>query len=88
MKTKVDKVKMFNAKVALAEITYRVFDTYNTNKGWVVKKMRSKYANIIAAIWPIIYQKDKVQYFNNMSVMMIDSLLIGLPLCIFNWSKF
>jgi hypothetical protein len=46
---------MFNAKVALAEIIHRIPDTYNTNEGWVVKKMRSKYVNIIVAIFPIIY---------------------------------
>jgi hypothetical protein len=51
---------MFIAKVALANIVDRVLDTYNTNEGWVVKKMRSKYANRIFAIIPIIYQKDKV----------------------------
>jgi len=33
--------------------------------------MRLEYANRIVAILPIIYQKDKVQYFNNKSVMMI-----------------
>jgi hypothetical protein len=33
--------------------------------------MRLKYANRIVAILPIIYQKDKVQYFNNKFVMMI-----------------
>ncbi len=51
---------MFNARVALANIINRVFYTYNTNEGWVVKKMRSEYANRIATILPIIYQKDKV----------------------------
>jgi hypothetical protein len=35
--------------------------------------MRSKYANRIVAILPIIYQKDKVQYFNNKSVTMIST---------------
>jgi len=33
--------------------------------------MRSEYANKIVAILPIIYQKDKVHYFNNKSTMMI-----------------
>jgi hypothetical protein len=58
--TKVDQVEMSDAKVALAKIADRVINTYNTNEGWVVKKMRSKYANKIVAIWPIIYHKDKV----------------------------
>jgi hypothetical protein len=56
---------MFDAKVALANIVDRVLDTYNTNERWVVKKMRSKYANRIVAILPIIYWKDKVWYFSN-----------------------
>jgi hypothetical protein len=62
---------MFNAKVTLADITDRVPNTYNTNERWVVKKMKLEYANRIATILPIIYQKDKVQYFNNKFVMMI-----------------
>jgi hypothetical protein len=82
---------MSNVRIALAEIVDRIPNTYNINEGWVVKKMRSKYFNIIVAILPIIYQKDKVQNFNNKFAMMIrqimESLLIGLPLCIFNWSK-
>jgi hypothetical protein len=36
---------MFNAIVALVDITNRVPDTYNTNEGWVVKKMSLGYAN-------------------------------------------
>jgi hypothetical protein len=63
---------MFDAKVALANIANRRLDTYNTNEGWVVKKMRSEYVNRIVAILPIIYQKDKVWYFNNKCVMMIS----------------
>jgi hypothetical protein len=63
---------MLNARVALVDITNRVLDTYNTNERWVVKKMRSKYANRIGAILPIIYQKDKVQYFSNKYAMMIS----------------
>jgi hypothetical protein len=51
---------MFNAIIALENITNRVFDNYNTIEGWVVKKMRSKYANRIVAILSIIYQKDKM----------------------------
>jgi hypothetical protein len=31
---------MSDAKVALVDIDDRVPDTYNTNEGWVVKKMR------------------------------------------------
>jgi hypothetical protein len=46
---------MSNAKVTLAEIIDRVPSTYNTNEGWVVKKMRSKYVNRIVAILPITY---------------------------------
>jgi hypothetical protein len=53
---------MLNAKVALIYIVDRVPDTYNTNEGWVVKKMKSKYVNRIAAILSIIYKKNKVQY--------------------------
>jgi hypothetical protein len=51
---------MSDARVALVEIINRVIDTYNTNEGWVVKKMRLEYANRIVVIQPIIYQKDKV----------------------------
>jgi hypothetical protein len=46
---------MFDAKVTLTKIVDRVLDIYNTNEGWVVKKMNSKYANKIVAILPIIY---------------------------------
>ncbi len=60
-----------DAIVALADIVDKVPYTYNTNEGWVVKMMRLEYANRIATIFPIIYQKDKVQYFNNKSAMMI-----------------
>jgi hypothetical protein len=58
----------------LAEKVNRVLDTYNTNEGWVVKKMRLEYVNRIVAILPIIYQKDKVQYFSNKSAMMISKI--------------
>jgi hypothetical protein len=61
---------MSDARIALVEIINRVIDTYNTNEGWVVKKMRLEYANRIVVIQPIIYQKDKVQYFNNKFAMM------------------
>jgi len=67
-----DHVEMFDIKVTLANIVDRVPDTYNTNDRWVVKRMRSKYPNRIVAILPIIYQKDKVQYFSNKSAMMIS----------------
>jgi hypothetical protein len=46
---------MFDARVTLVEIANKVLDTYNTNEGWVVKKMKSEYANRIATILPIIY---------------------------------
>jgi hypothetical protein len=46
---------MFDAKVTLAKIVNRILDTYNTNEGWVVKKMRLEYANRIVAIILIIY---------------------------------
>jgi hypothetical protein len=46
---------MFNAIITLIDIADRILDIYNTNEGWVVKKMRSKYANIIVVILPIIY---------------------------------
>jgi hypothetical protein len=63
---------MSDARVAFTEIANRVLDTYNTNKRLVVKKMKSKYANIIVALLPNIYYKDKVQYFHNKHVMMIS----------------
>ncbi len=59
--TKADQAKMLDARVALANIADRVPYSYNTNEGWVVKKMRSEHVNRIIAIFPIIYQKDKVQ---------------------------
>jgi hypothetical protein len=68
----VDRAEMSNARITLANIANRVLNTYNTNEGWVVKKMRSKYVKIIVVILSIIYQKDKVQYFNNKSTMMIS----------------
>jgi hypothetical protein len=51
---------MLDVRITLVDIVDKVLDTCNTNEGWVVKKMRSKYANKIAAILSIIYQKDKV----------------------------
>ncbi len=65
-------IQMLDAKVTLVYIVHKVLDTYNTNEGLVVKKMRSKYVNKIATILPIIYTKDKVQYFNNKLAMMIS----------------
>ncbi len=51
---------MLNVKVAMANIVDKVSNIYNANEGWVVKKMKPKYANRIPTILPIIYQKDKV----------------------------
>ncbi len=58
--TKTNQAKISDAKVALTNIVDKVPDRYNTNEGWVVKKMKPKYVNRIAAILPIIYKKDKV----------------------------
>jgi len=69
---KANQVKMFDARVTLTKIANRILDTYNTNERRVVKKMRSIYVNRIATILLIIYPKDKVQYFNNKSPMMIS----------------
>jgi hypothetical protein len=44
-KTKADHAEMSNAEVTLANIADRVLNTYNTNEGWVVRKMRLKYVN-------------------------------------------
>ncbi len=63
---------MTDVRVALIDIADIILDIHNTNEGWVVKKMRSKYANRIVAILPIIYQKDKMQYFSNKSTTMIS----------------
>jgi hypothetical protein len=62
---------MSDVRVALVDIANKVPNTYNTNEGWVVKKMRLEYANRIVVIMIIIYQKDKVQYFSNKFAMMI-----------------
>jgi len=51
---------MFNAIITLVDKIDKVLNIYNTNEGWVVKKMRSHYVNRIASILLIIYQKDKV----------------------------
>jgi len=45
-----NQVEMSDAIITLVNIIDRVLDTYNTNEGWVVKKMRLKYANRIVAI--------------------------------------
>jgi hypothetical protein len=63
---------MLDARVPLANIVDKVLNTYNTNERLVVKKMKSEYVNIIVVILPIIYQKDKVQYFSNKFSMMIS----------------
>jgi hypothetical protein len=74
---------MSNAKVTLTSIVDRVLDIYNTNEGWVVKKMKPEYVNRIVAIFPIIHHKDKVQYFNNKSAMMISKADHGKSI---NWA--
>jgi hypothetical protein len=33
---------MSDATLTLVDIANKILDTYNTNEGWVVKKMRSK----------------------------------------------
>jgi hypothetical protein len=53
--TKTNEAEMSNARIALINIVDKVPNTYNTNEGWVVKKMRLEYANRIVAILPIIY---------------------------------
>jgi hypothetical protein len=63
---------MSDAIITLENIVNSILDTYNTNEWWVIKKMRSKYANRIVAILLIIYLKNKVQYFCNKSAMMIS----------------
>jgi hypothetical protein len=41
-KIEIDQAKMLDVRVALVDITNRILNTYNTNEGWVVKKMRSE----------------------------------------------
>jgi hypothetical protein len=65
---------MLDVREALVDIT---------NEEWVVKKMRLEYTNIIAIILPIIYQKCKVQYFNNKYAMMISKVDHGESI---NWA--
>ncbi len=89
-KIEANHAKMSDAKVVLTDITDKVPNTYNTNEGWVVKKMKLEYANRIVAIFPIIYQKDKVQYFSNKFAMMISKanhrkFVNCTTICIINW---
>jgi hypothetical protein len=60
MKDKIRPNINSNVKVTLVEIVDRVLIIYNTNERWVLKKMKSKYANKIVAILPIIYKKDRM----------------------------
>jgi hypothetical protein len=53
--TKANRAEMSDARVAMVDIADRVLDTYNTNEGWVVKKMKPEYVNRIVTILPIIY---------------------------------
>jgi len=46
---------MFDVKVTSTNIVDKVLDTCNLNEGWVVKKMKLKYAYKIVTILPIIY---------------------------------
>jgi hypothetical protein len=57
---KANQAKMYDAKVALANVVDKVPDIYNANEGWVVKKITLSYANRIIAILLIIYQNNKV----------------------------
>jgi hypothetical protein len=52
---KANQAEIFNVRITFANIIDKVPNTYNTNEGWVVKKMKSKYANKFVAILPIIY---------------------------------
>jgi hypothetical protein len=45
---------MLNDRVTLADIANKVLNIYNTNEGWVVKKMRSEYATRIGYLQPIV----------------------------------
>jgi hypothetical protein len=53
--TEIDQAKISNAIARLAYTSNRVPNIYNTNEGWVVKKMRLEYANRIVVILLIIY---------------------------------
>ncbi len=58
--TKANHAEMLDVRVAMVNIADKVLDTYNTNEGWVVKKMKPEYVNRIVVILPIIYQKYKL----------------------------
>ncbi len=73
---------MLDDRIALENIVDRIPDIYNTNEGWVVKKMKLEYTNRIATNLPIMYQKDKVQYFNNKFAMMMSKVYHGKSI---NW---
>jgi len=81
---KLDKAKMSNVIITLANIVHKVPYTYNTNERWVVKKMKLGYVNWIVAILSIIYQKNKVHYFNNKFAMMIFKVDHGKSI---DWAK-
>jgi hypothetical protein len=51
---KANQVEMLNDRVTLADIANKVLNIYNTNEGWVVKKMRSEYATRIGYLQPIV----------------------------------
>jgi hypothetical protein len=70
----VDHVEMFDVGITLVEIVDKVPNIYNTNEGWVVKKMKSEHVNRIVIILLIIYKKDKVQHFCNKYAMMISKV--------------
>jgi hypothetical protein len=53
--TEANSAKMSNVRIALLDIVDMVPYMYNTNEGWVVKKMNMKYVNRIVAIMPINY---------------------------------
>jgi hypothetical protein len=65
---------MSDAKVALANIADKIPSIYNTNEGRVVKNMKLEYVNRIIAIFFIIYQKNKVEYFSNKFTMTISKV--------------
>jgi len=46
---------MSNVRIVLLYIVDMVPYIYNTNEGWVVKKMNMKYVNKIVAVMPINY---------------------------------
>jgi hypothetical protein len=48
---------LLDARVAMVNIADKVLDTYNTNEGWVVKKMKPEYVNRIVTICPLFIKK-------------------------------